>query len=325
MMGRMMNFFGGKAMREGTIDTVAVKGNRKISINGDTGRIVDLDEEKVYELDLKSKTYRVLTFDDLRRQMEQARERARQSEQKPQPQTAPAQPRQDPNAKQIQIDFDRKETGQKKTINGYDCREILTTITVREKDKTLEESGGMVMTTHEWLGPRIEAMREIQEFDRRYAEQLRGPLFAAMPSLATSPSADQFAAAAAMYPMMTDAIGKFSAENVNMEGTSILTSMTMESVASKEQLAEQQKQQQQQAAQTDNTQTTNVPTSIGGLLGGLGKRAVRNKTQQQQQQQQENSTPGRATVMTMNHELITVTTAVTPADLAIPQGLKEKK
>ena len=200
MLGRMMNLFGGKSMREGVVDTVAVKGNRKITINDMTGRIVDLDEEKVYDLDMKAKKYKVMTFDELRQQMEQAQQRAKNEQEKTQPSTA-SKSEPNSNAKQMQIDFDLKETGQKKNINGFDCREVVMTITVREKDKTLEQSGGMVMTTHQWLTPRIAAMKEITDFDSRYAEKLRGPSFAIMPS------ADQMAAAAAMYPMLTDAIG----------------------------------------------------------------------------------------------------------------------
>ena len=322
MLGRMMNLFGGKAMQEGTVDTVAVKGNRKITLSDQTGRIVDLEEEKIYELDRKGKTYKVVTFEDIRRQMEQAQEQAKQA-QKSQPQPeAKAQPQPDPNAKQVQVDFDLKESGQKKNINGYDCREVVMTITVHEKDKTLQQSGGMVMTTHQWLGPRIAGLKEIEDFDRRYAEKLRGPAFV-MPSLADSPSADQFAAASAMYPMMKDAIGKFNTENVNMDGTSVLTSMTMESVASPEQMAQQQQQQQQQQSTAQTNDTQNVPTSIGGLIGGLGRRAVRNRTQQQPQP--ENNAPGHTTVMTMNHELINVATAVSAGDLAIPSGFKERK
>jgi hypothetical protein len=190
------------------------------------------------------------------------------------------------------------------------------TITVREKDKTLEQSGGMVMTTHEWLTARIDAMKEIADFDRRYQEKLRGPSFAIMPS------ADQMAAAAAMYPMLTQAMGKFNVEKVNMDGTSIQTVMTTESVASAEQ-AQQQQQQQQQSAQKNDTTTTNVPTSIGGLIGGLGRRAARNKAQQQQQQQ-DTATPGRSTVMTMNNEVIKVATDVAASDVAIPAGFKQK-
>lgn len=314
MLGKMMGLFGGKAMREGTVDTVVVKGNRKMTINDTTGRIIDLDEEKVYDIDIKSKSYKVLTFDDMRRQMEQAEERAKAEQQKSQPSTQKSEP--DPNAKQMQIDFDLKETGQKKNINGFDCREVVMTITVREKDKTLEQSGGMVMTTHEWLTPRIDAMKEVADFDRRYQEKLRGPSFAIMPS------ADQMAAAAAMYPMLTQAMGKFNVEKVNMDGTSIQTVMTTESVASAEQ-AQQQQQQQQQSAQKNDTTTTNVPTSIGGLIGGLGRRAARNKAQQQQQQQ-DTATPGRSTVMTMNHEVIKVATDVSASDVAIPAGFKQK-
>ena len=314
MMGRMMGMFGGRAMREGTVETVAVKGNRKITVNDATGSIVDLDEEKVYELDMKAKTYKVTTFDEMRRRMLEAQERAKNS---PAAQKSSAEPKND--AKQMQIDFDLKESGQKKDINGYNCREVVMTITVHEKDKTLEQSGGMVMTTHEWLAPRIAAMKEITDFDRRYAEKLRPPSLFAV----GAPSADQMAAAAAMYPMLKDAMGKFQAENVNMDGTPILMVMTTDTVANPEQM-QQQQQQPQQAQQNDNT--TNVPTSIGGLIGGFGRRAARNRSQQQQQQQQESgsSTPGRSTMMTMNHEVIKVATDVSAADLAIPPGFKQK-
>ena len=314
MLGRMMGLFGGKAMREGVTDTVAVKGNRKLTINDTTGRIIDLDQEKVYDIDYKGKSYKVMTFDDLRRQMEQAEERAKAEQQKTQPSEPKSEPA-DPNAKQMQIDFDLKETGQKKNINGFDTREVVMTITVREKDKTLEQSGGMVMTTHEWLTAPIAALKEIADFDRRYQEKLNGPSFAIMPS------ADQMAAAAAMYPMLTQAIGKFNVENVNMDGTAIQMVMTTESVLSAEELQKQQ-QQQQQSAQSNDTKT-NIPTSVGGLIGGLGRRAIKNKTQQKQQQ--ENATPGRATIMTMNHEVLKVATDATAADVAIPAGFKEKK
>ena len=49
MLGRMFNMFGGKAAREGTASTVAVKGNRKATMSDAAGQIIDLDEEKVYD------------------------------------------------------------------------------------------------------------------------------------------------------------------------------------------------------------------------------------------------------------------------------------
>src|SRR3954469_14878715 len=66
MLGRMANMFGGKAAREGVASSIAVKGDRKATMGDATGQIVDLAEEKVYDLDLKKKSYRVTTFAELR-------------------------------------------------------------------------------------------------------------------------------------------------------------------------------------------------------------------------------------------------------------------
>jgi len=62
-LGRMVNLFGGKAAREGIVSEVAVKGGRKMTANEQTGQLIDLADEKIYDLDLRKKTYKVTTFD----------------------------------------------------------------------------------------------------------------------------------------------------------------------------------------------------------------------------------------------------------------------
>ena len=79
MLGRMMNLFGGKSAKEGVTSIVAVKGDRKATTNDSSGQIIDLSEEKVYDLDLKKKTYKVTTFAELRRRMEDAKKRAEEN------------------------------------------------------------------------------------------------------------------------------------------------------------------------------------------------------------------------------------------------------
>ncbi len=76
MLGTMMRMFGGKALSEGIVSTNAVKGERKATLNDLTGRIVDLGEQKVYDLDMKKKTYTVTTFEQLRQKLREAQERA---------------------------------------------------------------------------------------------------------------------------------------------------------------------------------------------------------------------------------------------------------
>jgi hypothetical protein len=300
MLGRMFNMFGGKAAREGTASTVVVKGNRKATMNDTTGQIIDLDEEKVYDLDIKKKSYKVITFAEIRRQMEEARKKAEEDARKEQQTEEKAKPA-DPNAKQVEVDFDIKNTGETKTINGFDTHETVMTITVREKGKTLEESGGLVTTADMWLAPKIAAMREIVEFDIKYAKQLYGPLVAGV-------SASQMAAASAMYPMMKDAMAKMSTEGAKLEGTPILTTLTMDAVKSAEQIAQESKQESQPASGGGG---------ISGRLGGMLAKKMGPKKEE----------PGktRSTFMTSNTEVLKVATDVTAAEVALPAGFKENK
>ena len=74
MLGKMVNLFGGG--NDGTVTTVAVKGPRQSIMSDTVGQVIDLSEEKVYQLDIKRKTYRVMTFAQIRQQMEEARAKA---------------------------------------------------------------------------------------------------------------------------------------------------------------------------------------------------------------------------------------------------------
>jgi hypothetical protein len=299
-LGRMMGMFGGKMMKDGIVSTAAVKGDRKLTITDTTGQIIDLKEEKVYDLDLDKRTYRVTTFAELRQRLEEARKKAAEE---PMPTEQKVEQRKD--GKEIEVDFDLKETGQKRTINGFDAREIVMTVVAREKGKTLQQSGGMVMTTSTWLTPNAAALKEMNAFDLRYAEKVYGPLMA---------DGQQMAMALGMYPMLKDAMARMQKEQVKLDGTAVLTIMKAEAVASAEQAAAAQKEEAAEPA---------APTSTGGLGGMLGRRMM--KRGNNNAQPTEPSTPGRATIVTMQHEVMSITPVATDADVAIPAGFKEKK
>jgi hypothetical protein len=309
MLGRMFNLFGGKAAREGVASAVAVKGDRKATLNDTTGQIIDLSEEKVYDLDVKKKTYTVTTFDELRRRMEEARKKAEEqaskeaSKQERKEKTAPPP---DANQKQVDVDFDLKSTGQQRTINGFDTHETVMTITVREKGKTLEQSGGLVLTSDMWLAPKIAAMKEVAEFDARYAQKLYGGVFSGV-------SAAQMATMMAMYPMMKDAVAKMNVEGGKLEGTAIQTTMTMDAVKSAEQIAEETR-----AKANEDDGKTAPPATPSGFLGGLAKKMAQKKMGG------DSDVKPRATFMTATTEVLKVTTDVTAADVAIPAGFQSK-
>ena len=292
MIGKVFNIFGGKAAKEGVVATTAVKGNRKATMNDSTGQIIDLSEEKLYDLDMKKKTYEVTTFDELRRRMREAREKAEQTAAREQGKEEKAE-KSEPQ-KEYEVDFNVKETGQKKQLAGYDTHEVVTTITVREKGKSLEEAGGIVMTSASWLAPQIAALKELADFDIKYWQKLQGPDAMGM-------SAEQLATVIGMYPGVKQAMERLQKEGSKLQGTSLATTTTVEGVKSKEQAAQQ----------------AESGKSGGGGLGGMLARKMAKKDN--------DATSGRAMIFTSEHELQEIQTAVTAADTDIPAGFKEKK
>ena len=287
MLGRMAGMFGGKAAKDGIVSTVVVKGDRKMTVAENTAQIVDLAEEKIYDLDMKKKTYKVTTFEELRRQMEEARKKAEEQmkeerEDEPEP----------GETKEMEVDFDVKNTGQTRSIAGHDTSEAVITITVREKGKTLEEGGGMVLATSSWLATDVPELEEIQKFDARYAAKFEG-------LMAAGASAEQMAAAMVMYPGMKAAMERMQKENVTIEGTALASTMVMEAVKSPEEMAQAQ------------------PAESGG--GGLGGMLARKMTKKKA------DTEPRSKVMTTDHQILSIAASASDADVAIPAGFKEKK
>jgi hypothetical protein len=291
MLGRMFSLFGGKGAKEGIESKTAVKGNRKATLNDTSGTIVDLTEEKVYDIDVKKKEYTVTTFEELRRRMREAQAKAKEQAAKEEPTR-----KEDPQkpTKEYEVDFDVKETGQKKQLSGYDAKETVVTVTVREKGRTLDEAGGFVMTNDMWLGPAIPALKEVYEFDLKFARQLQGPEAPAI-------SAEQMAAMVAMFPLVSKATERMQKDAGKLSGTPLETTTTFEAVLSKDQLTQ--------------AQENSSKSSGGGGIGGLLAKKMMKKEEPK----------SRSTIATSHHEVLEVATSVAAADLAIPADYKEKK
>ena len=287
-LGGLVNAFGGKATHEGLASTTWVKGNRKATAIGSDEELVDLDAEKVYHLDLGRKTYRVVTFDELRRQFEDAKKRGAKDEK------GAADKKEGP---EYEVEVSVKDTGMKQTINGYNTHEVVTTVTVHEKGKSLEKAGGGVFTADMWIGPRIREMKEIGDFDRRYFQKLYGKEF-------SGADMQQLAVLMATNPAFGKAMKAFGEKRSSFDGTPIRTVLTFEGVTGSEQKAE-------------GDSDSGTPMSPGAAIGGLFKRAA-------QRRQQNSGEAQRSKVFDSTIELMKASAAVAPADVAIPPGFTEK-
>jgi hypothetical protein len=295
MLGKVVSFFG-RGKDTPVTNTAAVKGNRKATMNDATGQIIDLSEEKIYDLDIKKKEYRVTTFEQIRQKMREEAERARKQQEREEPHTEKGEPQKP--TKEYEVDFDVKDTGQKKPLIGYDTHETIVTVTVREKGKTLEESGGVVLTTDMWLAPRIPELKELADFDVRYWKQLQEGT--GIPTI----SPEQMAQVMALFPLFAKASERMQKDGDKLNGTALDSTMTFESVKSHEQMTEQQ--------------SSSSGSSGGGGIGGLLAKKMMKKN---------NADAGspRATVFTMHHTFLEVSKSVAAGDLSIPPDFKEKK
>lgn len=124
--------------------------------------------------------------------------------------------------KQMEVEYDVKETGQHKSIAGYDAHEVVATITMHEKGQKIEDSGGMILTSDIWLGPKIAALDEIRDFQIKYFKAVYGEAFGV--------DMQQMSQMMAMYPSMKEMMARMQAESGKMQGTPLTNSTMFDTV-----------------------------------------------------------------------------------------------
>ena len=297
-VGAIVNAFS-RTAREGATSTTIIKGDRKLTRTGDSGEIIDLNEEKVYMVDFARKTYTVKTFDQLRKEYEDAKERARKNADRGSKDTK-SEKNEGP---EYEVEFDVKSTGNKEVINGFNTREEIVTVTVHEKGKTLEKSGGWVLTNDMWMGPKIAAMSEIYQFDRRFAQKIYGTTFMGEMQAA--------AMAMAATPAFGKAMKAFSDKRGSFDGTAIRTNMKFEVVAGTDPSTQQQASQQEE-------QPHSVSSAVmGGLFNKMKERREQKKAEQ-------GGDPNRSTMFDSTSELTRASATATAEDVALPAGFRQR-
>jgi hypothetical protein len=139
------------------------------------------------------------------------------------------------------------------------------------------------------MGPRVPAMRELADFERRFLTKVYGDaLFEDM---------RQMAAMMATTPAFGKAMKAFNDRQSKFEGTPIRTKMTFETVAGTD-------------PSTQQPQSSSPSSAIGGLLGRMKRR------------KDDQSGPARSTMLDSNHELLKASTSASADAVAIPAGFK---
>src|SRR5579885_1592306 len=155
-MIRMAGAFSRQA-REPMTSSVFVSGHRMARLGQHTGEIIDLDKETITSLNFDRHTFSVVTFAQFKQQMEDMSARMQQGKNE--------------NQADIKFKASAKSTGQTKTIEGLNAREMLVTVTMEGTDKQSGNSGNMDITSDMWIAP-VAGYEEVRNFYKAYAAKI---------------------------------------------------------------------------------------------------------------------------------------------------------
>lgn len=162
-MVSMMKFAGvfskdARKVTEPIESSVSIKGNRMLRKSPDNASIIDLDQQTITTLHYAARTYSVMTFEQMRQQMEAMAEKMKQSGPAP--------------AADASFDVKLNDTHQHRNIAGQDTHEIILTMLMNAKDQKSGATGGLDMTTDMWIAPGVPGYQEVRDFHKRMAQKL---------------------------------------------------------------------------------------------------------------------------------------------------------
>lgn len=272
---------------------------------GQATEIVQLDQDKLFSVDSKKKTYTETTFAERRAQMQEAMERMREGQASQQQATSGVDDSQcewsDPKA-------DVKRTGEKVTVAGFDAERVTVTATQSCKDKKTGQVCDFGLVLDQWVAPKFEASAEAQAYQRAYAEKL---------GLNASTSRDFAERAQSMFGRYQGLWGEVATQMRDVKGYPVKLTFGLG-------VGGPQCESAQQAQASGGPAS---PPSIGGVLGGALGGMFKKK---------EASPPAAATtppaplpggmmpLMSMSTELVSVNqNNVDPQSFEVPAGFKK--
>lgn len=255
---------------EPVVSTVAVKGNRMTRVGPERTEIIDLDRETVTSIDHKKRQYTVMTFEQMRQQIEKAMQKAKEEQQKKPTDQNPA------SNTDVKFQVHVRNTGATKEVAGLSATESILTMAMDATDKTSGQTGSIAITNDLWLAPEIPGYDEVKDFYRRYAEKMKVVFNGAV-----NP------AMLAQYPGAGQGMADMVKEMSKLKGTPVLQVMRMGTTANGAPLPAASEAPlpppgaspampsegdvaQDAAQQSATSAIASRMGSLGGLAGGLG-------------------------------------------------------
>jgi hypothetical protein len=270
--------------------------------------IVRLDQDKIYSLDPKKKTYTETTFAEQRAKMQQAMEQMNKAQASQQQGTSGVD---ESECEWSEPKSEVKRTGEKALVAGFQAEHITVTATQSCKNKKNGQVCDFGLALDQWIAPGLEASSEVTTYQRAYAEKL------GLGAASSRDFAERAQAQFGRYKGIWTEIGKRMAE-LPVKGYAVKSGFSM-GVGGP---------QCQSAQQTQAQGGPQAPPSIGGALGGALGGMFKKKQEQPQPQAAPPPTMagGLMPLMSMGTELVSISRdAVNPQTFELPADYKKTK
>jgi hypothetical protein len=171
-----------------------------VTLTKERATIINLSKENITEIDFAKKTYSVMTFAEMKQALENMMQRM---------QSRPS------GANQVDTDFkvSAKATGQTKTIQSLEAKELLVTMALEGTDNT-GHSATMTTEMDNWMAP-VPGYEEVKEFHRKMGQKM-GYLF--------GPGMSQMGM---MRPEMSKGLAEAAKEMAKLDGMPVQSIMKM--------------------------------------------------------------------------------------------------
>jgi hypothetical protein len=218
---------------------------------GESTEIVRLDQDKMYSVDNRKKTYTETTFAEQRARLEQATNQMRDAQAQ---QRRASSGVDDSQCEWSEPKADVQRSGEKATIAGFQAERVTVTATQSCKLKDSGQVCDFGLVLDQWLAPDFKASAEAQAYQRAYAEKL---------GLGAAASRDFAERAESMFGAYEGLWKQIGTKMRDVNGYPVRLSFALG-------VGGPQCQNAQQAQASGGQQSPpNIGGALGGALGGL--------------------------------------------------------
>lgn len=274
---------------------------------GQTTEIVLLDEDKIYALNNKKKTYSETTFADLRAKMQESMQKMQEAQASQQQSASGVD---DSQCEWSEPKAEVKRSGERAAIAGFQAERVTITATQACKNKESGEVCEFGLSLDQWMAPGFDASSETLAYHRAYAEKL---------GLTTATSKDFAERAQTLFSRYKGIWNEVATKMRDVKGNPVKASFAL-GVGGPQCASAQEAQ-----ASNSSAAQPGLGGALGGAIGGLF-----NKKKEQTPPPAATPPPAMAngliSLMTVSTELIAVNrNAAGPQAFTVPADYKKTK